>query len=229
MKKLKKSTVIASIIIALNKQEANLEDFFLYIKKLSIYVKQYGYCINEIDESDITKFFSMFPYLGTIKKNKISLTQKISDKVKDFFFSEIDKEIFDPIASNNKYIFPIINNGKLINYYFVSDNSLLENIKEEFYYDSINNNAYLIDLEIIKEKDKYNNVYLFLKNFLEKELILKKESFDYKEVNEYFDLCYSLMLENSDISNVYKAMFYYCNIANNNKINLEPYEKVKTL
>ncbi|MBR6689919.1 MAG: hypothetical protein IKL65_01140 [Bacilli bacterium] len=227
MKKLKNSTVLALICIILNKQEITLEDFFLYLKKIIIYLKQYGYFVDKISEENIISFFSMFPYLGTMKKDKIILKQIKNNKINDFFFCDINKELIEDIKNNNKYVFPVINKDRLINYYFISNDTLLENIKDEFYYDSIKNNTYIIDLQTIK--DKYNNIYPFLKNFLEKELIVKKESFNYKEVSECFDLYYSLILENDEFLSIYKTIFYYTHIAHSNKINLEPYEKSKKI
>lgn len=243
MKKLLDSTVIACCIININKKEIDIEELLAYIKKIIIYLREQDYIINNIDKHNIFSFFKMFAYIGTVEDNKIIIKYPIKDNIKKFFFANIDEKIFNNIRNNNKYVLPIIIEDKLINIFFISDDELLESIKNNFYYDSVKNKSYLIDLEIVKKNCKYKNVICFLEGFLKTEKSFKTEEINYKDLNKLFELSYSirnnefrnveeifkLTNEFNKISFIYETLFYYLHIANNNKINLESNDKKKIL
>ena len=240
MKKLTDSTVIMCAIVSINKKEIEMDALLGYTKKISTYLRKQGYIVNNIDKSCIVSFFRMFPQIGIVKEEKI-IIKSITDRMKKFFFSNIDEKVLNNIRSNNKYILPIIIEDKLINISFISDDELLESLRNYFYYDSVKNKAYLIDLEIVKENCKYKNVIYFLEHFLRKQNAYKIEEINYKELTKLFDLSYSvrnndfkgvgesfgLKDEFENISSMYETIFYYLNISNNNKVNLEYTDKVK--
>lgn len=243
MKKLLDSTIIACAIININEKEIDIEYLLAYINKISIYLRQQGYIVNNIDESSVSSFFRMLTYIGTVKDNKIIIKYPIKDKIKKFFFSKIDEKILNNIGNNNKYILPIIIEDKLINVSFISNDELLESLRNNFYYDSIKNKSYLIDLEIVKNKCEYKNIIYFLERFLKRENAFKIEEINYKDLNKLFELSYSI--KNNEFRNVeacfglkdgfdkvsslYETLFYYLQISNNNKINLECNDKIKIL
>ena len=240
MKKLLDSTIIMCAIVNINKKEIEIDTLLGYTKKISTYLRKQGYIVNNIDKSCIVSFFRMFPQIGIVKEEKI-IIKSITDRMKKFFFSNIDEKVLNNIRSNNKYILPIIIEDKLINISFISDDELLESLRNYFYYDSVKNKAYLIDLEIVKENCKYKNVIYFLEHFLRKQNAYKIEEINYKELTKLFDLSYSvrnndfkgvgesfgLKDEFENISSMYETIFYYLNISNNNKVNLEYTDKVK--
>lgn len=242
MKKLTDSTVIMCAIVSINKKEIEIDTLLGYTKKISVYLRKQGYIVNNIDKSYILSFFRMFPQIGLVTEEKI-IIKSITDRMKRFFFSNIDEKILNNIRSNNKYILPIMIEDRLINISFISDDELLESLRNCFYYDKVKNKAYLIDLEIIKDCCKYKNVIYFLENFLKKESAYKIEKIVYKQLNKLFDLSYSirnndfndveesfgLKNEFDNISSMYETLFYYLQIANNNKVNLEYTDKVKIL
>lgn len=242
MIKLLDSTVIMCAIVNINKKEIEIDTLLGYTKKISTYLRKQGYTVNNIDKSCILSFFRMFPQVGIVEEEKI-IIKSITDRMKRFFFSNIDEKILNNIRNNNKYILPIMIEDRIINISFISDDELLESLRNSFYYDSIKNKAYLIDLEIVKENCKYKNVIYFLENFLKRENAYKIEKINYKELNKLFELSYSIKnnefesIEESfglkgeleKISSMYETLFYYLHISNNNKVNLEYTDKVKIL
>ena len=241
MKKLLDSTVIMCSIKNINKNEIEIEELLVYLNKISSYLKKQGYIINNIDKSCVLSFFRMFPQIGIVKQEKIIIKKQITDKIKNFFIKDFDEKILNNIRSNNKYILPIIIEDKIINISFISDDVLLESLRNSFYFDSIKNKGYLIDLEIVKENCKYKNIIYLLEHFLKKENTFKIEEINYKDLNKLFDLVYSirnnefknveesfkLKDEFNKVSSIYETLFYYLQISNNNKINLEYTDKVK--
>lgn len=242
MKKLLDSTVIMCAIVSINKKEIEIDTLLGYTKKISTYLRKQGYIVNNIDKSCLLSFFRMFPQIGIVNEEKI-IIKSITERMKKFFFSNIDEKVLNNIRNNNKYILPIIIDDKLINISFISDNELLESLRNSFYYDSIKNKAYLIDLEIVKENCKYKNVIYFLENFLKREKSFKVGEINYKGLDKLFELSYSirnnefkgveksfgLKNELDNISSMYETLFYYLQVANNNKVNLEYTDKVKIL
>lgn len=242
MKKLTDSTVIMCAIVSINKKEIEIDTLLGYTKKISVYLRKQGYIVNNIDKSCILSFFRMFPQIGIVNEEKI-IIKSITDRMKKFFFSNIDEKILNNIRSNNKYILPIMIEDKLINISFISDDELLESLRNSFYYDSVKNKAYLIDLEIVKENCKYKNVIYFLERFLRRQNAYKIEEINYKGLDKLFELSYSirnnefkgveesfgLKNEFDNISSMYETFFYYLQVANNNKVNLEYTDKVKIL
>ena len=242
MIKLLDSTVIMCAIVSINKKEIEIDTLLGYTKKVSTYLRKQGYILNDINRNSIYSFFRMFPQVGILKEEKI-IIKSITDRIKRFFFSNIDEKILNNIRNNNKYILPIMIEDRIINISFISDDKLLESLRNYFYYDSIKNKGYLIDLEIVKENCKYKNVIYFLENFLKRENAYKIEKINYKELNKLFDLAYSIRnnefksIEESfglkgeleKISSMYETLFYYLQVANNNKVNLEYTDKVKIL
>ena len=242
MNKLLDSTVIMYAITNINKNEIDIDTLLGYIKKISTYLRKQGYIVNNIDKSCVLSFFRMFPQIGNVKEEKI-IIKSITERMKSFFFKNLDEKVLNNIRSNNKYILPIIIEDKLINISFISDNELLESLRNSFYYDSIKNKGYLIDLEIVKENCKYKNVIYFLEHFLRRQNAYKIEEINYKELNKLFELSYSiknnefesieenfgLKGELEKISSMYETLFYYLHISNNNKVNLEYTDKVKIL
>lgn len=242
MIKLLDSTVIMCAIVNINKKEIEIDTLLGYTKKISTYLRKQGYTVNNIDKSCILSFFRMFPQVGIVEEEKI-IIKSITDRMKKFFFSNVDEKVLNNIRNNNKYILPIMIEDKLINISFISDDELLESLRNSFYYDSIKNKAYLIDLEIVKENCKYKNVIYFLEHFLRRQNAYKIEEINYKELNKLFELSYSiknnefesieenfgLKGELEKISSMYETLFYYLHISNNNKVNLEYTDKVKIL
>jgi len=242
MNKLLDSTVIMYAITNINKNEIDIDTLLGYIKKISTYLRKQGYIVNNIDKSCVLSFFRMFPQIGNVKEEKI-IIKSITERMKSFFFKNLDEKVLNNIRSNNKYILPIIIEDKLINISFISDNELLESLRNSFYYDSIKNKGYLIDLEIVKENCEYKNVIYFLENFLKKENAFKIEKTNYKELDKLFQLaysirdnefknveeCFGLKNEFNKLSSMYETLFYYLHISNNNKVNLEYNDKVNIL
>lgn len=242
MKKLLDSTIIMCAIVNINKKEIEIDTLLVYTKNISTYLRKQGYILNDINRNSIYSFFRMFPQIGILKEEKI-IIKSITERMKKFFFSNIDEKVLNNIRSNNKYILPIMIEDKLINIFFISDDGLLESLRNSFYYDSVKNKGYLIDLEIVKENCKYKNVIYFLEKFLKRENAYKIEKINCKELNKLFDLAYSIRnnefksIEESfglkgeleKISSMYETLFYYLHISNNNKVNLEYTDKVKIL
>ena len=217
----------------INRKEIDIEELLMYIKKISKYLREQGYSVKNIDKHEVCNFFRTYLQIGSVEEDKVILRQQITDRVKKFFFSNIDEKILNNIRGNNKYIIPLIVRDKLVNISFISNDELLESLRSEFYYDSLKNKGYLIDLGRIKENGKYNSIIYFLESFLEKEKVLKKEEINYKDLTKLFELYYSIRnndfngveekfgLNFNQISSTYEILFYYLQIANNNKVNLE--------
>jgi len=241
MKKLLDGTVIMCAIMNINREEIDIEELLMYIKKISMYLRKKGYSVKNIDKFEISHFFRSYVSIGSVEKDKVFVKLPIRDRVKKFFFSNIDEKILNNIRENNKYIIPLIVEDKFINISFISNDELLESLRSEFYYDSIKNKGYLIDLGRIKENGKYNSIIYFLESFLEKEKVLKKEEINYKDLTKLFELSYSIRnndfngveekfgLNFNKISSMYEILFYYLQTANNNKINLEYSGEVKII
>ncbi|MBE6139778.1 MAG: hypothetical protein E7174_04725 [Firmicutes bacterium] len=234
MKKIRNSTIIAIAIMNLNKKEIGVEDLLDYAKKISSYFKDKGYNVSKIDKTSISNFFKTFPYIGNVKNEKVKISEKISDRMKNFFLCNIEESLSDDIRQNDKYVFPIVKGEELIILSYFVDSEILSSYNEQFYYDSIKNKAHIIDLGVVKENPEYKNIISFLKN----ESVSKKEILNYKDLSKLFEYNnsnknedlkqllekFNLSDEVNNISLIYETIFYYCHIANNNKINLEEHK-----
>lgn len=235
MRQLLDGTVIMCAIMNINREEIDIEELLMYTKKISRYLRDHGYSVKNIDKYEVCQFFRTYISIGSVEEDKVFVKQPIRDRVKKFFFSNLDEKILNNIRENNKYIIPLIVGDKLVNISFITNDELLESLRSEFYYDSIKNKGYLIDLGRIKENGKYNSIFYFLESFLEKEKFFKKEEINYGDLTKLFELSYSirnndfngveekfgLKNEFNQMSSMYEILFYYLQTANNNKINLE--------
>lgn len=239
MDKVRNNFVIFYTIMGVANAEIDFNEFYSQVKKNAIYIKNLGYQVEKIESSDIYSFFRAYTLIGKLAKGKIIISNKITKKQKEFFYRGVDSNLIDTIKENNRFVFPILFENQVINYTFITSNQYLNEIKNNFYYDSIKNKAYIIDLTKIDDKKIYNSLVCFLEYFVSKHYI-SKETFNYDELGKLFNLSYLIKTGNlSDICQsfnlsdefnkielMYEMLFYYSNVAYNNKVNLEHDDKV---
>ena len=243
MNKIKNSFVIFATIIGFPSNEIDIKEFYFQVKKTYTHIKSLGYEVGKLDASNIYSFFRTYTSIGKIVDNKVIINKKKSNKHKDFFFNGVDINLVNSIKESNKFIFPILLGDEIINYFFITSNQYLNEIKNKFYYDGVKNKSYVIDLTKIEDKKDYNDILSFLESFLVKNKDLEKEILNYKELGKLFNLSYSIRSkeygsvvqqfglsdECNKIESIYETLFYYCTIANNNSLSLSEFDKNKIL
>lgn len=243
MDKVRNNFVIFYTIMGFANAEIDFNEFYSQVKKNAIYIKNLGYQVEKIENSDIYSFFKLYPITGKIYNGKIIINSKITSRQKEFFFRNVDKDLIAKMRENNKFVFPMIFEDKIITYCFISSNKCLNEIRNSFYYDSYKNKAYVIDLSVIEDKQILNNVISFLESFLSKVEHINKEIIDFKEIGRLFNLSYSikngeyndviqkfgLTDEFNKISSLYEILFYYNFAATNNDYSLRLESKNKIL
>lgn len=242
MNKIKNSFVIFATIISFPSNEIDIKEFYLQVKKVYTHIKGLGYEVEKIDISNIYSFFRSYTNIGKIVNSKVIINAKVLNKHKEFFFNGIDIHLVNSIKESNRFVFPILLGEEVINYCFITSNQYLNEIKNNFYYDSLKNKSYIIDLFKIEDRKIYNDIVSFLESFLIRNQV-DKEILNYKELGKLFNLSYSMrnkeygeVIEQFGLSNefnkiglIYEVLFHYCNISIKNNLSLSETEKNKIL
>lgn len=243
MNKIKNNFVIFTTIISFPSNEIDVNKFYLQTKEVENFIKSLGYEAEKLDMPSIYSFFRSHINIGKIVNSKVIINNSFSDKHREFFFNGIDSRLINSIKESNKFVFPILYGDEVINYSFITSDKQLNKIKNSFYYDSIKNKSYIIDLTKIEDKRIYNDVVSFLESLLVKNRNVDKEILNYKKLGKLFNLSYSIKNkeyggviqkfglddEFNKIESIYEILFYYINTANNNNLSLNQSEKNKIL
>lgn len=234
MEKINKNVLITIFLIQLKKDVVSVKEIIDFSKDMNKKAKGTKYKVDILDEQMVCNFFNRFPIFGKIKNGVIELGNQ--EKLKKFFLSDIDEELILLLKKKEKVILPIIVKNKLINYYLnISNNELLDSVKEDFDYDGDNKESYLLDLNIVIKKLGEENIDYFIDTILSNSVIENKDTYECSlilEYADYIDYLNDLRFKNIetkfDLSNemlklkiVSERLYMYYKIASNNKEVLE--------
>lgn len=189
MKEINESTIIASLLIQIDKDILTIEELLEYSNEIYNKLKDNKYNIKMVKEFDILKFFKYYAFVGRIKNNIIYLNNNsnIKAKIERHFLKDLSQELKLLLYKSEKFILPIIYDNKLIKYYLTIDHfDFINELKNKFLYDK-ENNRYIIDFDLVINILGNEYIDSFFNNNINNSRFEKKEVLDCNTILEFID------------------------------------------